>query len=186
MSADLTAGRGPDYHGLAMGYRSHPRTLVLAIAAAGLVAPAVFAQQPAPRTVATLVNPEGSVLVSNATGLGTGTNGAPLRNGMRVITPANARATIRFEDGCVVELKPNQRLVIDDRAPCEARLLQAQSTAPQPQGAQQVAGNGAPAGSGLPSYVGYAGGALFTVVGIERWRRGDNGGTDRNEPISPN
>ena len=177
-----------------MGHRLLPRTFVLAIAAAGLAAPAVLAQQPTPRTVATLVNPEGSVLVSNATGLGTGTDGAALRNGMRVITPANARATIRYEDGCIVELKPNQRLVIDDGKPCEARLLQAQSAAPQPP-AQQVAANGAGANGGLSSaalngnlqtYAGYAGGALFTVVGIERWRRGDPGGTDRNEPISPN
>ena len=172
-----------------MSPRPYRRSLALAALAAGFAASFALAQQPAPRAVATLAEVEGSVLVSNPTGLGAGAKGAPLRNGTRVITPANARAVIRFEDGCVVELKPNQRLVIDASVPCEGRLLMAQSTLPQP--AQVAAGNGAASGAGfggsVQTYAGYAGAAVFTLVGIERWRRENNGpGGDKDQPVSPN
>ena len=170
--------------------RLHLTRLPLAFAAvaAWLGASFAFAQQPAPRAVATLAEAEGSVLVSNPTGLATGVKGNALRSGMRVITPANARATIRYEDGCVVELKPHQRIVIDLSVPCEGRLLQVQAALPQPLQPVPNAGLSTAALNGsLTNYAGYAVGGAFTVIAIDRWRReGSETGSGNGPPVSPN
>lgn len=158
-----------------------------ALALAFLVASPSIAQQggpAAPRTVASLASVEGSVLVSNPTGLAAGGKGAALTSGMRVITAANSRATVRFDDGCVVTLQPNQRYVVDNSRPCAARLLMVQSIVPPPTVALPAppSAGGSLAGVALSGGLPGTGEALLAgiagVTAITRWRR--------DETVSPN
>ena len=86
---------------------------------AALAAGVASAQQPgALRTVATLVDVQGNVLVSQADGMATATNGQRLAAGARVLTTASARATVIYDKGCVVHLEVDQRYMVRERAEC--------------------------------------------------------------------
>lgn len=124
---------------------------------------AVLAQTPAGERVATLRVIEGNVLLSDATGLSSGEDAAPLLKGSRVITTANSQATVVYRDGCEVTLKANQRLEIDVDRPCKERIAQAQSIFLEPAGMALAAG-GAAAGGGAAAAV--LGGALAGTTGI--------------------
>ncbi len=155
------------------------------VALAIVAAPAAWAQQggpAAPAIVAHLANVEGNVLVSNASGLAAGGNGLALTKGTRVITPANGKAVIQFDDDCKVSLQPNQRLVIDPSKPCNQRMLLVQSTLPQPPitpipPPTTNLASAALSGS-LQDSAGLLAGGLMGATAIVRWRR--------DETVSPN
>ncbi len=164
--------------------RSIVKGIVSAVAMAFTLAPASFAQPAAPAAAtaqARLDRVEGNVLVSTATGLAAGGAGQALLAGTRVITPANGKALIKFDNGCSVQLQPNQRLVIDPSKSCEQLTLLVQSTLPAPPAPSPppsgFLASAAPSG-GLPDFVGNMVGGVMGATAIIRWRQDEN--------VSPN
>ena len=146
------------------------RWTVLVPLVAMAIAPHAFAQ-PAPQPVARLKAVTGNVLVSKETGLASGDESTPLTRGSRVITTANGEATVVYDNGCEVKLKPNQRFEVDTDKPCAALAARAESILAEPAGAVAAAGTaGAVAATGgfvvsnavLPTLGGLAGLAALT------------------------
>jgi hypothetical protein len=84
--------------------------------------------------VARLRAVEGNVLLSQESGLSSVEGPVPLVEGARVITTAESKAVVVFNDGCEVKLEPNQRLEIESGVPCKERILLAQSIFLEPGG----------------------------------------------------
>jgi hypothetical protein len=101
---------------MAMNRRPIPmRILAKATLAALLVASQPFAQT-SDNTIAKLTDMKGNVLVSRESGLATGIDAMRVSKGMRILTTANSRVVVQYDDGCRVTLEENQRFVVDDRA----------------------------------------------------------------------
>ena len=100
-------------------------TVALGVAAS-VCATGVWAQQ----QVARLKQVTGNVLVSGQSGLATGNEAQPLANGVRIITTANSRVIVVFDNGCEVRMEENQRLDVESGKPCAALLPQALGAAP--------------------------------------------------------
>jgi hypothetical protein len=100
-----------------------PRILAAAAALAGLA----FATQPFAEqkdgTVAKLVEISGNVLVSRDSGLTTGTEAMRLLPKTRILTTANARAIVEYDDGCRVRMEANQRFEVERDRECAALVL---------------------------------------------------------------
>src|SRR5262245_32255116 len=82
------------------------------IAGAGFLALAT-ATQPFAQTseggIARLTELKGNVLVSRDSGLASANDRARIGPGTRIITTANSRVVIEFDNGCKVTLEENQR-----------------------------------------------------------------------------
>ena len=78
-------------------------------------------------TVARLGMVEGTVLISQAWGLSAAKKDQRLDDHSRLITTANSRATVIYDDGCEVTLEANQRLEIENDIECADRLAQTES-----------------------------------------------------------
>jgi len=89
------------------------RTLAGAVGVALALGAAVAgAQQQQANTVARLADVQGSVLVSQDDAMVAGANDQRLRVGQRIVTTAGAHGTVRYDNGCDVELKENQRFTV--------------------------------------------------------------------------
>lgn len=111
---------------------------IVAVVAAFVFAPVLFAQgqngKPAcddPRsatgeTIAELREVQGNVLVSDAQGMTTAADSQRVRNKVRVTTTSRAGVLVRFDCGCDVRLKENERLDIDAPSACAALLAAVQ------------------------------------------------------------
>ena len=146
------------------------RKFVWAISAAAAIAgvPQAWAQS----SVAKLQQVTGNVLVSREAGLSTGAEAQEIANGSRIITTANSRVVVVFDNGCRVEMQENQRLEVDSRKPCAALLAEGLAIA-QPAVAVPLANYIVPAA------------LLLVPLGDEVIR---GGGTAVNPltPVSPN
>ena len=121
------------------------------------------------RTVADLRLVEGNVLVSQETGLASAEKGLRLEDRSRVITTANAKAIVTYDDGCEVTLEPNQRLEIRDDKACAERVAQADTIFKEPAGiAFAASGTGLVGGATAAALAGVGGGVLGTagITGI--------------------
>ena len=98
------------------------RIITAAALAALALAPQSFAQQN-DGTVAKLVEITGNVLVSRDSGLTTGTEAMRLLPKTRILTTANARAIIEYDDGCRVRMEANQRFEVERNRECAALLV---------------------------------------------------------------
>ena len=117
------------------GYAMRISALLFALfALAALAAPLAPAQQPR-EGVAQLKAVTGNVLVSREAGLASGDEGLRLVEGTRVITTANGEATVAYDNGCEVRLKPNQRFEVQSGRRCEELIAQAASILAEPAGA---------------------------------------------------
>ena len=136
----------------------------------------VSTQQRYGTTVAELRLVEGNVLVSQRWGLSAAGEKQRLDDRSRVITTANSRALVVYDDGCEVTVEANQRLEIENLGDCPARIAQAESIfeAGEVVADEMVAGEasntsfvGAAVGS-IAAPTGVGGGALATggVVGV--------------------
>jgi hypothetical protein len=110
-----------------------------------LIAATAFAQDK--DRLGTVGNVQGVVTVTDgATGGTTGT-GSPINSGMRFVAGSNGSATLRFNNGCVVNLLPGQSVTVLRSMDCKALLAAVQS------GGGNVAGGsfgtGAAASAGL-------------------------------------
>jgi hypothetical protein len=104
-----------------------------------LAVPQQLLAQPANETVARLKNVDGNVLVSKESGLASGDERLRLTKGTRVITTANARVTVVYDNGCEVQLKENQRFEVVTDKPCSALVAQASTILLEPGGIATVA-----------------------------------------------
>lgn len=95
-----------------------------AIAALALATQAIAQQKDG--TVAKLVEIAGNVLVSRDSGLTTGTEAMRLLPKTRILTTANARAIIEYDDGCRVRMEANQRFEVERDRECAALVVLAQ------------------------------------------------------------
>lgn len=90
--------------------------------------------------VARLRGIEGNVLVSGETGLSSAEGAVRLLEGSRVITTAESRAVVVYDDGCEVTLEANQRHEVERDLPCGERILLAHSIFLEPGGIALAAG----------------------------------------------
>jgi hypothetical protein len=60
---------------------------------------------------------KGSVMV-NQNGKMVSANGATLKAGDRIVTQAGSTASVKFADGCVVNLKPASMITLAAKSPC--------------------------------------------------------------------
>lgn len=74
------------------------------------------------RDVARLTVVEGNVLLSHESGMGAVEGTVLIGHGARIITTADSRAKISFDDECLVVLGSNQRLVVDESKACAQRV----------------------------------------------------------------
>ena len=89
----------------------------------------LFASQPFAQTsdgtVAKLTDLKGNVLVSRESGLVSGNDALRIVPGTRILTTANSRVVIVYDNGCRVTLEENQRFEVeDDKKPCALLLVQ--------------------------------------------------------------
>lgn len=147
------------------------KAVVSAVALACAVTTSPFAQTagegaraPA-RTVARLRHVEGNVLVSKEAGLASADEALRLDDRSRVITTANAKAIVAYDDGCEVTLEPNQRLEIRTDKVCAERLAQAETIFKEPAGMALAAGTGLAGGATAAALAG-VGGAAVGVAGL--------------------
>lgn len=113
-------------------------------------------------TIATLVEVQGNVLVSDALGMSSAVDNQRIKNSVRVTTTSRASVLISFDCGCDVRLKENERLDVEGAKQCPA-LLAAVQAVPigGPIGAVAAAsGSGVPTallltGAGVASYILY-------------------------------
>ena len=104
-----------------------------------------FAQTPSPEAVGVVTRVEGLVTVSQGNTMGNAFKDEVILQNARVVTTANGSTTIRLNNGCVIDLKPNQAVTVDFKRECKAILA-----AIQPAGAVGVAGAGGVGAAGVP------------------------------------
>ena len=125
-----------------------------------------FAQAPAPEAVGVVTRVEGLATVSQGDTLGNVFKDEVILQNARVVTTATGSTTIRLNNGCVIDLKPNQAVTVDFKRECKALLA-----AIQPAGAVGVAGAGGVGAAGVPPGLGNAlivGGGVLTGLGVIR------------------
>jgi hypothetical protein len=98
----------------------------IAVATALGAGPGLAQQQGA---VAELSDLEGNVLVSQGDAMVAGTHGQRLPVGARVVSLASAKVTIKYDSGCDVRLKENERFTVAMGA-CAALLASVQPVGP--------------------------------------------------------
>lgn len=147
-----------------------PKFAFLAGAACIAAAP-LFAQSQ--EGIARLTDLHGNVLVSRDTGLAAGSDSTRLVEGVRVITTSNSSVIVQYDNGCRVELKENQRFVVERDKPCALLLAEVESLA-QP----SIAAAGFEIPPGTIAAAGLVG------VGVWRWNQG--GPPPPPTPVSPN
>ena len=147
-----------------------------AIALLALLSATEVCAQAKPQVIAHLQNVTGNVLVSKETGLASGDESTPLTKGSRVITTANSEATVVYDNGCRVKLKPNQRFEVADDKPCEALMARAESILAEPTGAIAAAGSvgavAATSGFAVTNAVLPVVGGLAGLAALQREREG--------------
>lgn len=89
-------------------------------------------------TVARLTNVEGSVLVSQGDAMVAVANNQRVPAGARVVTTGSGKVMVRYDSGCDVSLKENQRFTVRV-GECPVLLTEVVSVGPS-QGAMAVAG----------------------------------------------
>ncbi len=82
-------------------------------------------------TIAELRDVQGNVLVSDKTGMQSGTAGQRIENRARVMTTSPAAVTIVLDCGCNIRLKENERVDVELPRACGAMLASVTSVTPQ-------------------------------------------------------
>lgn len=100
-----------------MYYNQFALAPVLVLLAAG-----AWAQQPPAPIVGATAQVEGLVTVSIGSTVANVSNESPILDGSRFVTSSSGRATLRFKDGCIVNLGPNQTFDVDSSTDCSKRI----------------------------------------------------------------
>ena len=120
-----------------------------------------FAQTSPPEAVGVVTRVEGLVTVSQNNVLGNVSKDEVVLQNARVVTTSSGSTTIRLNNGCIIDLKPNQAVTVDFRRECKAILASI-----QPAGAVGAGGVGV---AGVPPGLGNAlivGGGVLTGAGV--------------------
>ena len=124
-----------------------------------------FAQTPARESVGVITRVDGLVTLAQDNNLGNAANNNVVLQNARVVTTRNGSITIRLNNGCIIDMKPNQALTVDARRECKALVASI-----QPAGAMVGTGVGSGSGVGGAVSVGDAiiigTGALVTLAVI--------------------
>jgi hypothetical protein len=99
----------------------HSSHFLLAFVAASCCA-ATWAQAPAPTPVGTVAEVHGLVTMSFGANVATVQPDTPVFDGARFVASSSGGAEIKFKDGCVVKLLPNQWISIDSKDDCDTRI----------------------------------------------------------------
>jgi len=97
-----------------------------------------------PAVVAVVESVEGLATVSQGNTLGNLVKDQKIVNGARVVTTSTGSAVLKFNNGCVISLTPNQAVTIDSERECKALVAGIQST-----GALAFAAGAGAGGSGV-------------------------------------
>ena len=121
-----------------------------------------FSQTRAPEAVGVVTGVRGLVTVSQGNTMGNAFEDEVVLQNARVVTTATGSTTIRLNNGCVIDLKPNQALSVDIRRECKAILAAIEPTGP-------VGVAGGVAAVGVPSGLNNAmivGGRVLLGLGV--------------------
>jgi uncharacterized protein YycO len=123
--------------------------MALAAAAALCVAGQASAKDVA--AAAQLTGVSGSVMIQQGGKMVSATNASALRAGDRVVAMNGAKASVKFADGCVVQLTASNMVTIGAKSPCAsgAGLVSANQAAPAALTPVQMAGYAVVAGLGI-------------------------------------
>jgi uncharacterized protein YycO len=123
--------------------------MALAAAAALCVAGQASAKDVA--AAAQLTGVSGSVMIQQGGKMVSATNASALRAGDRVVAMNGAKASVKFADGCVVQLTASNMVTIGAKSPCAsgAGLVSANQAAPAALPPVQMAGYAVVAGLGI-------------------------------------
>ena len=138
------------------------KKLTCLLSVCAFFAPLSFAQTPPPEAVGVVTRIEGLVTVSQNNVLGNGFKDEVILQNSRVVTTSSGSTTIRLNNGCIIDLKPNQALTIDFRRGCKAILADI-----QPVGAVGVAGAGGIGTAGVGTTV-IVGAGVLAAAGVIR------------------
>lgn len=129
----------------------------LFIIGSAVLASAAFAQA----SLGTVSNVQGLVTETVGASVTSTTSGEQIVDGERFVTSSNGRITLQLNNGCTLNLEPNQAVTIDSRMTCRELIATVSGGAP---GRAIAAGN---AGNGLLFVAGLAAGgfALDRVLG---------------------
>lgn len=95
------------------------RSSFFAILAAGCTC-AAWAQAPAP--VGSVTEVHGLVTMSLGSNVATVAPDTPVFDGARFVASSSGGAQLKFADGCVVNLAPNQWVAVDSKLDCPSRI----------------------------------------------------------------
>jgi hypothetical protein len=90
-----------------------------------LIAVTAFAQDR--ERLGSVDNVRGVVTVTDGATGGTTATGSPINSGMRFVASSNGSATLRMNNGCVVNLLPGQAVTVLRSMDCKALLAAVQS-----------------------------------------------------------
>lgn len=85
---------------------------------------------PVSGSIATIAQSEGMVLVNQGKVYVVARPGQQLNVGDRIMTMAGASASIAYKDGCVQQLKPNNKLIFNSAVECSTKTAKVQSVGP--------------------------------------------------------
>lgn len=74
-------------------------------------------------TVAQLSAVKGAVMVNQNGAYSKAVDSSALRSGARIIAGADASASIRYADGCVITVAPNAMATVGEKSPCASNLV---------------------------------------------------------------
>lgn len=78
-----------------------------------------YAQAPAPSPVGTVAEVHGLVTMSFGSSVATVQPETPVFDGARFVASSSGGAELKFTNGCVVRLKPNEWLTVDSKLDCD-------------------------------------------------------------------
>jgi hypothetical protein len=96
-----------------------PTFLALLIAACSCAA---WAQAPVPKPIGAVAEVHGLVTMSFGANVATVQPDTPVFDGARFVASSSGGAQLKFTDGCVVNLAPNQWIAIDSKLDCPDRI----------------------------------------------------------------
>ena len=144
--------------------------LVSTLALAAIFTAGTASAQQADRTVAKLIDIEGTVLVSEGDAMAAGAKDQRLKVDTRIVTTAGAKVTINYDNGCDVRLEENKRFVVRETGTCAALIAAVESI-------------GAPVAAAGPATIGGLGLGILGAVAVgTAVAVGQTGGTN----VSPN
>lgn len=148
------------------------------------VGTAVWAQTPPPEVIGKVTKVQGVVTISDGVTVRTAVLGTVITEGNRFVTASSGAARLTMDNGCVINLKPKQSLVINGKGTCRELIALIQPVGGD-LGAAAVGegtgewGTGLAIGGGVLLAVGLAGGGSSSPA------TGGGGGGGGGIPVVP-